>query len=111
MATIKEKSVPTIAARIARDTPDAGYTVNDVLQLTFSNGRVITVQIGDLPENIIGDALMHGLKQKLVDAAAMSRNPDTGRAASIDDKFAAVAEVARNSRPTSMRRPTRRRRR
>ena len=64
------------------------------LHLTFSNGRTIVVQVGDLPASIIGDALMHGLKQKLVDAAAMSRNPDTGRAASIDDKYNAVAEVA-----------------
>ena len=37
--------------------------------------------------------MLHGLKQKLGDAAAISRNPDTGRSASLDDKIAAVREV------------------
>jgi len=36
---------------------------------------------------------MHGLKQKLVDAAAISRNPETGRAASVEDKYQAVKTV------------------
>lgn len=42
---------------------------------------------------IIDAAVMHGLKQKICDAAAISRNPDTGRSASIGDKFDAMQEV------------------
>ena len=38
-------------------------------------------------------ATMHGLKQKLVDAAAIGRNPDTGRSATIADKYNAVRAV------------------
>lgn len=82
-----------IEADISRDN-DERMSPNDALTLTFSDGRQIVVQIGDLPENIIAHAVMHGLKQKLVDAAAISRDPETGRAASIDTKFRAVEEVA-----------------
>jgi hypothetical protein len=46
-----------------------------------------------LSNAILEQAVWHGLKQKLVDAAAISRNPDTGRSATIDDKYNAVREV------------------
>jgi hypothetical protein len=65
-----------------------------VLTLDFANGQSIVVKTADLPTDVISQAIMHGLKQKLVDAAAISRDPDTGRAASIDVKFRAVEEVA-----------------
>ncbi len=42
---------------------------------------------------IIDAAILHGLKQKLVDAAAISRNMETGRAATARDKYEAVKEV------------------
>ena len=63
------------------------------LALTFGNGEQLTLSADQLSADILGQALMHGLKQKLVDAAAISRNPDTGRSATIDDKYAAVREV------------------
>lgn len=63
------------------------------LTLTFGNGEQLTISAGHLSADILGQALMHGLKQKLVDAAAISRNPDTGRSATIDDKYNAVREV------------------
>lgn len=88
------KKPADIATTITRDQPNGKTTVNDTIRLTFANGREVVLQVGDLPDNILGDALMHGLKQKLVDAAAMSRNPDTGRSATLDDKYAAVNEVA-----------------
>lgn len=65
-----------------------------VLTLTFSDGGEIIVNAEALSNDIRNAALMHGLKQKLVDAAAMSRNPDTGRSATLADKFNAVREVA-----------------
>ena len=36
---------------------------------------------------------MHGLKQKLVDAAAIARNPDNGLSATPEDKYNAVRTV------------------
>lgn len=63
------------------------------LRLVFSNGEAITVQIRELSQDMVTHATLHGLKQKLVDAAALIRNPDTGRSATIADKYAAVREV------------------
>ena len=61
--------------------------------LQFANGETLTMRGDGLNTDIQRYAMMHGLKQKLVDAAAISRNPENGRAASIDDKFQAVKAV------------------
>lgn len=75
-------------------TVDIGpMNMHNTLTLAFSNGQTITLKDSDLSPAIIAQATLHGLKQKLVDAAAISRNPDTGRSATIDDKYAAVREV------------------
>lgn len=63
------------------------------LEITFRHGEQLTVEVLALSADIQRQALLHGLKQKLVDAAAISRNPETGRTATIEDKFAAVKEV------------------
>ena len=63
------------------------------LVMTFGNGESLSVDPATLSEEIRLAATLHGLKQKLGDAAAISRNPDTGRSASLDDKIAAVREV------------------
>lgn len=63
------------------------------LSLMFIDGRELTIDANSLTPEIRNAALMHGLKQKLVDAAAISRSPETGRAASIDDKYDAVKVV------------------
>lgn len=63
------------------------------LTLTFSNGETIVLTTAQISTEIANQALLHGLKQKLVDAAAISRNPDTGRSATVDDKYNAVREV------------------
>ena len=63
------------------------------LTLTFANGETLTLRADALNAGIHSQAIMHGLKQKLVDAAAISRNPETGRAASVEDKFQAVKTV------------------
>ena len=60
------------------------------LALMFANGEAITVRGDALSRDIQQYAMMHGLKQKLVDAAAISRNPETGRSASVEDKYQAV---------------------
>ena len=63
------------------------------LTLSFANGETLTLRADWLTTDIQQQAMMHGLKQKLVDAAAISRNPETGRPASPDDKFQAVKTV------------------
>ena len=63
------------------------------LQLVFSNDNVLTIDIAQLNASIVNHAILHGLKQKLVDAAAISRNPVTGGTADIEDKYNAVKEV------------------
>lgn len=83
MASAPKKTATAVAAAIN----------GSLLTLTFSNGEALTVNASTLSDGIREAAIMHGLKQKLVDAAAIGRDPDTGRTATIDDKFAAVREV------------------
>ena len=69
-------------------------TINgNTLALTFANGETLTMRGDALNSDVQQYAMMHGLKQKLVDAAAISRNPETGRAASVEDKYQAVKTV------------------
>lgn len=78
------------AARIPAITADI---FGDTLTLTFADGRVLSLDANTLADNIRHDAMLHGLKQKLVDGAAIARNPETGRSATLDDKFNAVLEI------------------
>lgn len=82
------KNTPAIDATIEADSIRYG-----TLKLVFADGRGITINGDDLPTGLQRMAMMHGLKQKLVDAAAIGRDPDTGRSATIDDKYDAVREV------------------
>lgn len=87
-----ETRTPAIDATIAGDDILTA-SLNASVRLAVSNGLRISVNPDTLTDSIQHMALMHGLKQKLVDAAAISRNPDTGRSATIDDKYNAVREV------------------
>lgn len=80
---------PAVAAEIM-GTPESGRL--DMI-LTFADGTKLNVATDQFSFAITTMAIMHGLKQKLVDAAALSRNPDTGRSATVADKKAAVMEV------------------
>jgi len=61
--------------------------------VTFANGKDLAIDTATLSPEIQRMAMMHGIKQKLVDAGAIARNTETGASASIDDKYAAVHEV------------------
>ena len=63
------------------------------LVLSFANGAQLVLHPDELTGDITFAAIMHGLKQKLVDAAAISRNPETGRPATVEDKYQAVKTV------------------
>ena len=54
----------------------------------------ITLRLSDISADIATRAMLHGLVQKVSDAAAIARNPDTGRSATPQDKFDAMREVA-----------------
>lgn len=77
-------------ARQAQITVDR--IANDLV-IEFAHGKRIELNPVDLIDGIREQAIYHGLKQKLVDAAAISRNPETGRSASIEDKYQAVRAV------------------
>ena len=74
---------------------DIEATVGDdgTLILEFRHGETLRIQPESLAPEIQRAALLHGLKQKLVDAAAISRDTTTGRAATIVTKFDAVKEI------------------
>ena len=76
-----------------RDTALRCEIVGTVLTITFADARILTVDASQLSQEIREHAMMHGLKQKLADAAAISRDPETGRTATIDTKYNAVATV------------------
>lgn len=56
-------------------------------------GQAVHIYLDKLHVDIQTHACVHGLKQKLVDAAAISRDPETGRAATPSTKWAAIMEV------------------
>jgi hypothetical protein len=66
---------------------------NGTLVLAFRHGEVLRIHPESLTPEIRHAALLHGLKQKLVDAAAISRDTATGRAATIVTKYDAVREI------------------
>lgn len=67
---------------------------------TFADGTPaqILCNVKDLAEDIRAQALFHGLKQKLVDSAALSRDPKTGKSATPAEKRDAVMQTAENLR-------------
>lgn len=76
-------------------TPDIASDIfKDTLTINFANGQVIEVDVSKLTPEIQKQAMLHGLKQKLVDAAAIARDTSNGQKATITEKYNAVKEVA-----------------
>lgn len=86
---MKITKIPAVAAEMT-GTPESGVMG---MILTFADGDKLEIASDLFSHAITTMATMHGLKQKLVDAAALSRDPDTGRSATVADKKAAVMEV------------------
>lgn len=72
----------------AEVNPDTG-----ILALAFSNGQKIQLHVSEMPDAVRAMATLHGFKQKLVDAAAIARDPATGKSATIRQKYEAVKTV------------------
>lgn len=83
MATKSEPSVPDIGATVT----------GSVITITSRGGRSFSLDAATLSPELREAAIMQGLRKKLVDPAALSRDPDTGASATIDDKFDACLEV------------------
>lgn len=72
---------------------EATVETDGALVLAFRHGEVLRLHPESLNPEIQRMAMLHGLKQKLVDAAAISRDTTTGRAATIATKYDAVREI------------------
>lgn len=68
--------------------------MGNLLELKFEHGKSIRIDASQLTEDIRQAAMMHGLKQKCVDAAAIARDPNTGKSATLETKYQAVKEIA-----------------
>lgn len=102
-------------------TPDVAVTFHDangvevridqrpaLMQLRYADGMTDHVELSDLGwdrghaddslSSIMLACAWHGAKQKLIDAAAISRDPATGRAASVAYKREQVTEVLERMR-------------
>lgn len=63
------------------------------ITITFANGQDLAVDVSKLSPDMQRMAMLHGVKQKLVDAAAIARNCESGHSATIEDKYHSVREV------------------
>jgi hypothetical protein len=93
MSKIPEtKRTPVVSVRcvLSDSTPDSMF---DHIVVTLAGQAPFTLAPSGLTEEIQRYATLHGLKQKLVDAAAISRNPGDGSSATPADKAAAVQDV------------------
>lgn len=86
-AKTKAPAAPTRKPVVATDIFGTTLTLN------FLTGEELSINLATLSDEIRTQAALHGLKQKLVDAAAIARNPDTGLSATPADKYDAVKTV------------------
>ena len=69
----------------------------DGLFIVRTEGQAdLQIKLADLTEEIRHTAMVHGLKQKIVDAAALGRDEVTGKSASPEAKHAEMEKVTRN---------------
>lgn len=61
----------------------------------FANGKILTITPAELGQAVRDAATVHGIVQKVVDAAALSRDTETGKPATVDEKFAACAAIVK----------------
>lgn len=86
MSEVKMKSNATMAVEIDRAGNRITFNVRDAGEIVLDMSR--------LSPEVLAYAAFHGMKQRIADAAAMSRNPETGAPASPTDKFAAMEALA-----------------
>ena len=92
MARMINGSQAAVSATISVGAQDVA-SAHVGLTLTFADRRTLTLRGSDLSPELRVAAMLHGVKQKLVDAAAISRDPLTGKPATISTKYDAVFEI------------------
>src|SRR3954465_1908501 len=70
---------------------DAQYPVGFTAK--WSNGATMQVDARTLSDSMQLWCMVHGLKQKVFDAAAIARDPKTGKSATVAQKFEAANDV------------------
>ena len=96
MTTIVNSTARVPAVAVAVNVEENLSTVSIThgeLTLTFADQTTATLSTHDLSPDILSQALLHGLKPRLRDAAAIARNIDTGASATVADKKEAVMEI------------------
>jgi hypothetical protein len=91
-------------AQMANDTkPRAGSVISTAINLetqtltvSVRNVGDIRLRMADVSPNCATYAMLHGFKQRICDAGAMSRNPDTGAAATPEEKYEAMNRLAQH---------------
>ena len=94
MSEVKMKSNATMAVEIDRASNRITFTVRDAGEIVLDMSR--------LSPEVLAYAAFHGMKQRIADAAAMSRNPDTGAPASPaapPEMSSAVHSARRDEKP------------
>jgi hypothetical protein len=84
----KKRSNSIISTRV--DATGVVFSVADVGELSLL--------FGELSEAVKQRAMAHGLIQRVCDAAALSRNPDTGKSATPQDKYNAMRDIVAHYR-------------
>lgn len=87
--TTRKNPTPAIASTIIMDAEERATGV----QFTFASGETRSIMLSELSPELLAHAATHGLKQKVADAAAISRDIDTGLSATATDKEDAATEV------------------
>lgn len=80
---------------MARDAKIAFRRIGPVLEWTAGNNK-LAFDTTRATAEIAEAAMFHGFKQKIDDARALSRDPETGKSATLDEKFSAMATVIQN---------------
>ena len=76
----------------------SGLALPQTLTFTVAgvDGEEVVINVLDLPDHILADAIVHGLRQKVSDGAAIPRDVKTGLAAEPSEKFDAMADIAQS---------------
>src|SRR5437899_11211028 len=65
-----------------------------LVDFTVEGAGSFAFDIGKLSSDLMQQAAIHGVVQKISDRAAIGRDPETGASASPEEKFAAMKECA-----------------
>jgi len=93
--SMRAQSIST-SEKLAEITSKSGIKTsveNAVVKLEFAHGKKVEANFDELTPELQRMCGIHGLKQKLVDSAAIAKNRDTGASATVEDKYIAVYET------------------